>query len=122
MPFDPRILLNKFVIGGAVIAIAVAYHLWVVNSLESDLAECRIDYAKLSAASDIQNAEVDRLFSLGKQYGNLVDEAKKANESESKRWASVYEKLGSSKIPVDCDGAMTHLRETLNETAQEWFK
>lgn len=115
-------LLNKYVIGGAAIAIALTYHIWKVGSLESELADMTNKYTTLSTVTQIQNEEIVRWQALGKQYGELLADAAKKNAEENKRWAGLLDKLRNDKIPVDCDGAVAHLKQRTNEIAKEWNK
>jgi hypothetical protein len=117
-----NLILNKYVLGGVVLVVAITFHVWKVKSLESDLADMTSKYNTLATVTQIQNDEITRWKNLGEQYGKLLDDASKRNEEENKRWSVLYEKIRNSKIPVDCDGAVTHLKQKATEIAKEWDK
>ncbi len=114
------LLLNKYTIAVVVTIAAILYHIFVVTGLERDLADMTSKYNTLATVTELQNKEVIRLEAISKQYGALLADAVKKNAEENKRWNTLYDKIRTDKIPVDCDGAMSHLRETTNEIAKRW--
>lgn len=103
-----------------VITSAIAFHLWKVNSLESDVRDLEDRLTAVTVATGIQNAEIARLNDLSKEYNKLLEDAAKKNSSERKSSEALIRDIMGRNIPKDCPGAVNSLKEFFQGGATKW--
>lgn len=112
IPYIKCVFVGIIVLGAASI-----YHKAVVTKMEHDYTDLRVKHEKLVGITQIQNEEIEKLHTMGKQYGDLLNLAVEKNAKNQKMWQDVVRGIQTEVVPTDCEGAFNHLKGKLKQHA-----
>ncbi len=112
--------LNPKIIFIILLICVFGFGIYKIYSLKSELAELKSTYEKVSIASTLQNAEVEKLQTFSKVLENNLNIAVEQNKKINYDFNVLRDKFNKKPIPESCSGKLEYLKSNIQESNKLW--